>query len=208
MMKYLLLSAAMALALLATPARANLVADGITYSVASSGLNTSTANFQITITGINAAADTEGGRASVHAFAFSTNSLLPGLTGTSSFGTFAMGGLNSSGCNGSGGFFCFNNASASSTPVLPAGSTIVIPFSLTLASGTFTAWANSNPDFKIDWLGTQNNYDLVSLGGTGVNVNMFSVPGPIVGAGLPGLIAACAGLLAFARRRRQKFEFA
>src|SRR5262249_50491170 len=29
-------------------------------------------------------------------------------------------------------------------------------------------------------------------------------PGPIVGAGMPGLIAACAGLLAFARPRRQR----
>jgi hypothetical protein len=29
------------------------------------------------------------------------------------------------------------------------------------------------------------------------------VPGPIIGSGLPGLIAACAGLVAFARRRRR-----
>jgi hypothetical protein len=30
-----------------------------------------------------------------------------------------------------------------------------------------------------------------------------AVPGPIAGAGVPGLVAACAGLWGFARRRRQ-----
>ena len=29
-----------------------------------------------------------------------------------------------------------------------------------------------------------------------------AIPGPVVGAGFPGLLAACAGLIAFARRRR------
>src|SRR5262249_8236480 len=31
-----------------------------------------------------------------------------------------------------------------------------------------------------------------------------SIPGPVVGAGLPGLVMACGGLLALARRRRQR----
>ena len=31
---------------------------------------------------------------------------------------------------------------------------------------------------------------------------LSAVPGPIAGAGLPGLVAACCGLIAFARRRR------
>ena len=36
-----------------------------------------------------------------------------------------------------------------------------------------------------------------------ISSNLAPVPGPLAGAGLPGLIATCAGLLALARRRRQ-----
>ena len=39
---------------------------------------------------------------------------------------------------------------------------------------------------------------------TSVHKSFSQVPGPVVGAGLPGLVAACGGLLALARRRRRQ----
>lgn len=46
-------------------------------------------------------------------------------------------------------------------------------------------------------------YHVVTTGGASSNATInVSVPGPVVGAGLPGLLAACFGLVALARRRR------
>jgi hypothetical protein len=68
----------------------------------------------------------------------------------------------------------------------------------TIAMATIADVTAGNPTniFVADILGTSGN--------TGpVDVTAVPIPGPIVGAGLPGLVMACGGLLALARRRRQ-----
>jgi hypothetical protein len=146
---------------LATPASAAvLVADGVTYdltlnSITNGGL---TGDFTLAISGINTASDTEGGRTGINAFAFGDPAVGTAVSGTSSGFTFQTGGLNSTGCDGTGAFFCFANTSATFPSPLP--STLSLQFNVT--SDTVGSWTNWTPDFKIDWVGSQNNYDLVS----------------------------------------------
>ena len=56
----------------------------------------------------------------------------------------------------------------------------------------------------VNWAST-HTAAYISLEKAGLQTQVFavSVPGPIVGAGLPGLLAACGELIALARRRRK-----
>ena len=158
---------------LATPADATLIDQGITYSLDYNGPG----SYTLSITGINSATDAEGGRYGVNALAFTTPTGFLSATAPGGF-HYLDGGLSSSGCNGSGGFFCF---AANTTPagLLAPGSALSFTFAVN-ASSSLDTWF---PGFKIDWAGSKNNYDLVS--------QPIGVPEPdalsMLGLGLVGL---------------------
>jgi hypothetical protein len=148
----------------ATPAHASLIADGVTYTLTESTTGDPlTDRFVLDISGVNGASDTEGGRSGVNALAFNepANFSTALMIAPPSSYTFILGGLNSSGCSGSGNFYCFDaNTVPPTSPALPANSTLSFTFDVTLSSGSFAGYV---PDFKIDWIGSRDNYDLVSL---------------------------------------------
>ncbi len=167
----------------ATPAHASLVADGITYTLTEQTLTATTDQFTLGVSGINGSSDTEKGRSGVEAFAFNPPTNFSTATPPSGF-SLELGGLNSKGCDGSGNFFCFKaNTTPPSTPALAANSSLSLVFDVTISSGSFAGYA---PDFKINWVGSQNNYDLVSA-----TLTPVPVPAPLIDRGLPVLLAVC-----------------
>jgi hypothetical protein len=174
-----------------------LIYQGITYTlteVATS--NPLVDSFTLGISGINGTADTEGGRYGVQSFAFTQPPNFSTANAPVGF-TYQSGGLNSSGCNGKGNHLCFAADTTPTGPVLASNSSLSYTFGETLSSGTF---AEYNPDFAIKWVGTQNNYNLVSKTLDASSGGSVPVPEPgsllLLGTGLLAL-----GLVI---RKRQK----
>jgi hypothetical protein len=65
------------------------------------------------------------------------------------------------------------------------------------------AFASVDPVFSID-PSTPNADQYMLVFSPGIGNDPIAVPGPVVGAGLPGIIAGCSGLLYLARRRRAR----
>ncbi len=173
------------------PARASIIADGLTYTLTERAISSTVDQFTLDITGINGPSDTEhGGRYGVNAFAL--NQPQGGLaTGSAPGFTYTPGGTSANGCTMVGAFFCFAANTTPSGPPLAANSKLDITFTLTANSaGEFAGY---NPGFKIDWAGTNNHYDLV-----GQTLTPTVVPLP---AALPLFLSGLAGLGLMRRRR-------
>jgi len=193
---YLAGTAAAVCSVASAPAQAQLTADGVTYTLTETVVTSTMDDFTLAITGINGPLDTEMGRSGVQSFAFNNEGAGWTVTPPSGF-SLMPGGLNSGGCDGSGSkFFCFSaNTTPPTTPALAANSSLSFMFSIS-GSG-LSSWT---PDFKINWIGSNNNYDLVSKAIPITPGGGSSVPEP-ASLGLLGLGLAGLGL---ARRKGRK----
>jgi hypothetical protein len=147
----------------------------------------------------------DGGSAAVNVNGTAT---IGTISGTNSNSGFSPGPFSDGGSGAQDGFGSFSN-SVNSFDSYTHGATEIV---FTLIASAGTTWANAaavltpnNKGFEaaahIAICSTTPTCDVTAAA---INTVFASTPAPIVGAGLPALTMACGGLIALARRRRQK----
>ena len=111
----------------------------------------------------------------------------------------ASNGGDSDGChsNANNGFLCFFKPYGSPFPI---AHDMVFDITFSGGNGGLIDVAHMQVDFRINNTQTNATGDLMSKD---IGVGVHAVPGPIVGAGLPGLILAVLGMFGLHRRRRR-----
>lgn len=136
----------------------------------------------------------------VSTFGFNTDPALlaAAITGGTVFSDFSSGNVPNLGsvdfCATAGS----NCAGGGGGGVFPVDGIVTGSFSLDFAGSANNATQITLSDLYVRYQSITGT----TLGNSGIGV--ATVPGPLVGAGLPGLVAACGFLVALARRRRRQ----
>jgi hypothetical protein len=171
---------------------------------------TNSTNATITFTSLTNSGDIylmgDGGTVGVNVNAASWT--LNSITGLNTGTGFAPGPFSNGGAGNEDGFGSFNQTITSFDGFKNTSSTVVL--TLNDMSGSWSSAqnvlvANADGNFAAAHVFVTSSPADASNGAltTGF-VSDVAVPGPVVGTGLPGVVAACGGLFLLARRRRQR----
>jgi len=170
------------------------------------GTNTTAYNFGYTVTNTSSGAVTSSG---IGSFGLNTT---PNLSAASSTGLYNLALLNPSFPNVNGAnvieacFSAGNNSCNANGTVLTPGQTTSGTLSLIFA-GNVSSISLDGAYLRFQGI-DDAAFNLNGGSGVGFNSNVqittnSAVPGPIAGAGIPGLVAACVTLFGLHRRRRK-----